>query len=158
MEDTDGEGKMEIEKEIELLAKRGKVGAVMDYSKFFKPLDNNGVNKFDRRIKKNGMKNTKKDKTRINPFKMKRQNMGKKGPKTSKKSPFVGLQQIMKQKKSAIMHKILGPLSAKKVTPVSLGNVAVKLKTNDSNENLNRNKSGNLSNLSLVNAEEAKEL
>jgi hypothetical protein len=157
MEDTDGEGKLEIEKEIEFLAKRGKVGAVMDYSKFFKPLDNNGINKFDRRLKKNGMKNSKKDKTRINRFKIKRQNMGKKGPKKSKKSPFVGLHQIMKQQKLAIMHKILGPISAKKIAPVIHGNIAVNKQENDSNENFNRYRGGNLSNTSLVNNEEAKE-
>lgn len=150
MANDDEEGAKELDKEIESLAKKGKMSAVMDYSKFFKPLDNNGINKFDRRIMKNGMKNSKKDNARMNPFKMKRQNMGNKKMKEPKKSPFAGMQQIMKQKKTAIMHKILGPLSAKKVAPVLV-------KGNDSQENLKgyngRNES--LSNSRLV--EEAKD-
>lgn len=127
--DDEAQDNTEIDKQLEALGKKGKLGAVLDYTKFFKPLEGNGLKALKK--KKGGMKSNKNSNLKGNLFKMKCQNMSGLKPTQSKKSPLIGIQSIMNQKKSNILQKAM-PGNLKKISPFAIA--ASNVRASDSNE------------------------
>lgn len=127
--DNEAHDNSDIDRQLQALGNQDSVGAVLNYTKFFKPLEGNGFKAL--KNKKAGMKSNKNSNMKGNLFKMKCQNMSGLKPKESKKSPLIGIQSIMNQKKSNLLQKAM-PGNMKKISP--FGMAASNIRSGESNE------------------------